>query len=155
MEFRGFRGFQEDRTDHTVLLAKFQPIWWCMGQKVHFSTFDGKLTFQCSRNGPQNSHFVQGLSRTPLLFIPRYLTNIFSRIFKKQISRIDNLKIWNFKNPGSLTGAQQWFFRIISLLFMIIHNMLMVFHCMLMVLSLLLLAFINKTINPFILSLMN
>ena len=23
-------------------------------------------------------HFVQGLSRTPLLFVPRYLTNIFS-----------------------------------------------------------------------------
>ena len=31
MEFRGFRGFQEDRTDRTVLLAKFQPIWWYMG----------------------------------------------------------------------------------------------------------------------------
>ena len=30
MEFRGFRGFQEERTDHTVLLAKFQPIWWYM-----------------------------------------------------------------------------------------------------------------------------
>ena len=31
MELRGFSGFQEDRTDHTVLLAKFQPIWWYMG----------------------------------------------------------------------------------------------------------------------------
>ena len=28
MEFRGFRGFQEDRTEYTALLAKFQPIWW-------------------------------------------------------------------------------------------------------------------------------
>ena len=27
MKFRGFRGFQEDRTDRTVLLAKCQPIW--------------------------------------------------------------------------------------------------------------------------------
>ena len=33
MEFRGFRGFQEDRTEHTVLLAKFQPIWWYMGSE--------------------------------------------------------------------------------------------------------------------------
>ena len=33
MEFRGFRGFQEDRTEHTVLLAKFQPIWLYMASK--------------------------------------------------------------------------------------------------------------------------
>ena len=53
-------------------------------------------------------HFVHGLSRTPLLFIPRYYTNIFSKtsLQNKQISRIENLKIRNFKNPGSLTSAQ-------------------------------------------------
>ena len=45
-------------------------------------------------------HFVQGLSRTPLLFIPRYLTNIISEKIIKRISRIENLKIRNFKNPG-------------------------------------------------------
>ena len=33
IEFRGHRGFQEDRTDRTVLLAKFQPIWWYMGSE--------------------------------------------------------------------------------------------------------------------------
>ena len=52
-------------------------------------------------------HIVQGLSRTPLLFIPRYLTNIFFKnMFKKKNSIIENLEIWNFKNPGSLTSAQ-------------------------------------------------
>ena len=53
-------------------------------------------------------HFVQGLSRTPLLCIPRYLTNIFfqNMLQQKKISRIDNLKTWKSKNPGSLTGAQ-------------------------------------------------
>ena len=53
-------------------------------------------------------HFVQGLSRTPLLFIPRYLTNIlFKHILQKiYILRIENLKIWKSKNPGSLTSAQ-------------------------------------------------
>ena len=35
-------------------------------------------------------HFVQGLSRTPLLFIPRYLTNIFR---KKQIAIMKHLEI--------------------------------------------------------------
>ena len=40
-------------------------------------------------------HFVQGLSRTPLLFIPRYLTNIFYKhiLRKDKISIIENLKI--------------------------------------------------------------
>ena len=40
-------------------------------------------------------HFVPGLSRTPLLFIPRYLTNIFfeHNLQKEEISRIENLKI--------------------------------------------------------------
>jgi hypothetical protein len=56
-------------------------------------------------------HIVQGLSMTPLLFIPRYLTNIYVKhIFgkNKKQSRIDNLKIWKSENPGSLTGAQAW-----------------------------------------------
>ena len=40
-------------------------------------------------------NFVQGLSRTPLLFIPRYPTNLFSKyILQKQtLPRIDNLEI--------------------------------------------------------------
>ena len=53
-------------------------------------------------------HFVQGLSRTPLLFVPRYLTTRFPKniLQKKKTSRIENLEIWKSKNPGSLTGAQ-------------------------------------------------
>ena len=43
-------------------------------------------------------HFVQGLSRTPFLFIPRYLTNIFFKnIFQKKQNLVNrtsgNLKI--------------------------------------------------------------
>jgi hypothetical protein len=43
-------------------------------------------------------HIVQGLSRTPLLFIPRYLTNIFFEIIlqTEQLSKIENLKISKF-----------------------------------------------------------
>ena len=54
-------------------------------------------------------HFVQGLSRTPLLFIPRYLTNIFFKNIwqnKEDNYIIQNMKIWKSKNSGSLTGAQ-------------------------------------------------
>ena len=39
----------------------------------------GKLKFQCTRNGPRTLRFVQGLSRTPLSFFPRYLTTRFSK----------------------------------------------------------------------------
>ena len=47
-------------------------------------------------------HMVQGLSRTPLLFIRRYLTNICSEKIshKTIISRIGNLKIAKSPNPG-------------------------------------------------------
>ena len=51
-------------------------------------------------------HFDQGLSRTPLLFIPRYLTNIWSEnnLQKEQISRIENLKILKV-DPGKLVDS--------------------------------------------------
>ena len=47
-------------------------------------------------------HFFQGLSRTPLLFIPRYLTNIFVEYMLQQnICRKykNKLEIWKFENP--------------------------------------------------------
>ena len=73
--------------------SRFGGTW---GQKVHFSTFSGKLTFQSSRNGLQTLHIVQGLSRTPLLVIPRYLTNIiFEHIFQKK--NLENRKSENLK----------------------------------------------------------
>ena len=37
--------------------SRFGGTWY---QKVHFSTFDGKLTSQCTRNGPQNPPFCPG-----------------------------------------------------------------------------------------------
>ena len=46
--------------------------------------------------------FVQGLSRTPLLFSARYLTTKKNNNSRK--SQI--LKIWKSKNTGSLTSAQ-------------------------------------------------
>ena len=51
-------------------------------------------------------HFVPGLSRTPLLFIPRYLTNIlFKNILQKEeISRIENLEISKV-DPGKLVDS--------------------------------------------------
>ena len=75
--------------------------------KSTFLHFPVNWHFKVIEMASKTLHIVEGLSRTPLLFIPRYLTNIFfenmSPIF---FSIIENLKIRNFKNPGSLTSAQ-------------------------------------------------
>ena len=43
-------------------------------------------------------HIVQGLSRTPLLFIPRYLTNIFFKnVFKNNNNNLENRQSENLK----------------------------------------------------------
>ena len=104
------RGVREKRTEHTQLfsrtLAGFGLTWH---QKVHFSTFYGKLEFQCTRNGPQTPPFWPGsLQDTFIIYSSISHQHIFQKPFakQKQISRIENLKIWKSKNPGSLTGAQ-------------------------------------------------
>ena len=77
-------------------------------RKSTFQHFTADWNFNVLEMTLKTFHFVQGLSRTPLLFIPRYLTNIFFKkiLQRKHISRIKNPKIWKFQNPGSLTGAQ-------------------------------------------------
>ena len=98
------------RTAPTVrcYLQSFSRFGGTWGQKLHFSTFDGKLTFQCSsRNGPQNNPFCQGsLQDTFIIYSSISHQHIFQKIFPKQKMRIGNLIILNFKNPGSLTSAQ-------------------------------------------------
>ena len=55
-------------------------------------------------------HFVQGLSRTPLLFIPRYLTNTFSKNVLPETNlenqQSENLKIQKtrFTNRSPVNG---------------------------------------------------
>ena len=68
---------------------------------IRKSTFQ-HLTVNWNFNVPEMAfktvYFVQGLSRTPLLFIPRYLTNtIFENILQKDKSR--ESKIWKSENP--------------------------------------------------------
>ena len=55
------RGVRGERTEHTQLfsrtLAGFGLTWH---QKDHFSTFDGKLELQCTRNASQNLPYCPG-----------------------------------------------------------------------------------------------
>ena len=86
------RGVQAERTDHTKTfrrtLAGFGLAW---DQKVHFSTFDRNWNFNVLEMAFKALGFVQGLSRTPLLFISRYLTNICF-IFSPNNRKSRNLK---------------------------------------------------------------
>ena len=101
MELGRSGGVQGDRTDRTntqtQIVTRFGLTWH---QKVNFSKI---LEFQCTRNFIKTFHFVPGVSRTPLLFIPRYLTNIIFRKYfqekKKNGNRkSENLKICKFEN---------------------------------------------------------
>ena len=71
-----WEGVQEDRADHTKLLRRsFTGFGFTRHQKVHFSTFDGKLTFQCTKScSPGHLYY---------LFLDISPTNI-SKIFCKK-----------------------------------------------------------------------
>ena len=94
MEFGGLRGFQEDRTDRTVLLAKFQPIWWYMVSVSPLFNIFGKLTFQSTRNGIQNPPFCPGSLQDTFIIYSSISHQHISKIFsKKKIAIIENLEI--------------------------------------------------------------
>ena len=92
------------RMDHTKIfrrtLAGFGFSWH---QKVHFSTFSGKLTSRCTRNGFQNPSFC-----------PRSLQNTFimdSSISHQHISRTyfankTNLRIDNLLGRSRLSKGR-------------------------------------------------
>ena len=66
---------------------------------INFHDFFVNCKFNVLEMALETRHFVQVLSRTPLLFIPRYLTNIiFENNFQKKIEnwKSENLK---FRKP--------------------------------------------------------
>ena len=78
-------GVQGDRTDRTKtaqqISARFGLTWH---RKVHFSTFSGKLTFQSTRNGPQNLPFCPGsLQDTFIIYSSISHQHIFENILHK------------------------------------------------------------------------
>ena len=66
-----------------------------MGKKSTFQYLTVYWNFKVLEMALKTFHIVQGLSRTPLFFIPRYPTNIFpeSILQKEQISVVANLEI--------------------------------------------------------------
>ena len=65
-------------------------------QKVHFSTFDGKLESQCTRNGPKNPPFCPGSLQNTFIVFPRYLTTRFPKIISQQ-KKLENRTSENLK----------------------------------------------------------
>ena len=75
--------------------SRFGGTWdW----KVHFSMFSGKLTFQCSRNGPQNHPFCPGSLQDTFII---YSSISHQHIFPK--TKLDNRKS---ENPKTQVHSQ-------------------------------------------------
>ena len=107
------REFWQDRNErkHIAHLYRPQVSYFLSHQIVKSLTFRmyGKLKFQCTRNCPQNPPYCPGsIQDTFMIYSSISHQHISQCVFlqKPTISRITNLEICKFKNPGSLTGAQ-------------------------------------------------
>jgi len=108
-------GVWEERTDHTKLFSRTftgsgDESSLSRHQKVNFSTFDGKVEFQCIRNCFKNLPFCPGSPQNTFLIFLRYVETSFSpnEFYRNQTS--ENMEIaTNRKSifPGSLTRAQE------------------------------------------------
>ena len=102
------------RTAPTIrcYLQSFSRFGGTWDQKFHFSTFLGKLTFQCSRNGPQNPVFCPGsLQDAVIIYSSISPQPIFQTYFtNKKNSIIDNLEIQKprFTNRSPADGPLSW-----------------------------------------------
>ena len=75
MTAQGLRSYMQ-------IFSRFGLTWH---RKVNFSTFSGKLTFQSTRNGPQNLPFCPGSLQDTFIIFLRYITNICSNKKWKEI----------------------------------------------------------------------
>ena len=72
-------------------------------RKSTFQHLTVNWNFNVLEMASKTLHIVQGLSRTPLLFIPQYLTNMFFKnmLQKEKLPTIGNLEISKI-DPGKL-----------------------------------------------------
>ena len=95
MELGRSRGVRVERTEHTTLFSRTLGGFGLTGrQKVHFSTFHGKI--DVLEMALKTFNFVQGLHITPLLYFLRYFKASFNKKLSlgNRISR--NLKMSKF-----------------------------------------------------------
>ena len=98
------RGVRGKRTEHTKLFSRtLAGFGLTRRQTVHFSTFDGKLESQCTRNGPPNHPFCPGpLQDTFIIYSLISHQHICRTYFaNNKLPRIENLKIAKI-DPGKL-----------------------------------------------------
>ena len=89
-EVWGFPGWLQRAYGHT---CKFSADLVLHGiEKSTFQHFPVNWHFKVLEMALKTFHFVPGLSRTPLLFFLRYLTNIFSNIFSENKTRKPNIQ---------------------------------------------------------------
>ena len=75
-------------------------------EKSTFQHFPVNWQFKVLEMALKTFHFVPGLSRTPLLFFPRYFTNIF---FRKYVPTKNNLENRQSENLKIRSWKVRWF----------------------------------------------
>ena len=108
------RGVREERTDHTKIFPRVlagSGLTW--QQKVHISTFDGKLTFQCTRNSFQNPPFCPGsLQDTFVIYSSICHQHISRKYFAKRNNLVnrkyENMKIQKPSFTNRSPGGGDW-----------------------------------------------
>ena len=116
MEFRGFRGFQEDRTDHTVLLAKFQPIWWYMVSESPLFNIFRQTDISIYQKWPSKPSILSSVCPGHLSYLflditPTYFSKIFCKNKNIENRKSENLKIqkprFTNRNPAKNSKETQ------------------------------------------------
>ena len=80
-----------ERTEHTQLFSRtLAGFGLTRRQKVHFSTFAGRLKFQCTRNDTQNHPFCPGPPQNTFIICLRFVNLLLfqSMLYERQSARI-------------------------------------------------------------------
>ena len=95
------RGVRGERTEHTQLFSRILADLVLHGiRKSTFQHLTVNWNFNVLEMTLETFHFVPGLSRTPLLYIPRYPTNICSRKSRES-------EIWKPESPKTQVHSSQ------------------------------------------------
>ena len=94
-----YGGVRGERTDHTKIFRRTLAGFGLTGrQKVHFSTFDGKLELQCARNGSQNLPFCPGSIQDTFIIYSSISHQHIVQTFFAKIQNLEHRKSGHLKN---------------------------------------------------------
>ena len=113
---QNFRGFQEDRTDRTVLLAKFQAIWWYMVSESPLFNIFRQTDISMYQKWPSKPSILSRVSPGHLYYLffefsPTYFSKKNTKRKNLENRKSENLKIQKprFTNKCPTQLGPAWF----------------------------------------------